>query len=59
MNIDRFGIESRMQMIGLVKKLTDEGLSCKSIANRLCVSESTVRAVKRDIENSNVEITTF
>ena len=59
MNINRLNVESRVQAIGLVKQMLDEGLSCSEIAKRLCVSESTVRAVKRDIENSNVEITTF
>lgn len=53
MNIDKLSLAKRQHMIGVAKQLYDEGFTTKEVAAKLCVSESTVRSVKKIIDEAN------
>lgn len=53
MNIDRLSLVKRQQLIGVAKKLYAEGFTTKEVAAKLCVSESTVRSIKKTIDKAD------
>lgn len=53
MNIDKMSLTMRQQLVGLAKQLYDEGFTTKEVAAKLCVSESTVRSIKKIINKAN------
>ena len=53
MNIDKMSLAMRQQLVGLAKQLYDEGFTTKEVAAKLCVSEATVRSIKKIINKAN------
>lgn len=53
MNIDEMSLAKRQLLIGVAKKLYDEGFTTEEVAAKLCVSESTVRSIKKIIDEAN------
>lgn len=47
------GEGTRQQMIEAVKQLYAEGHTTKDMAAKLCVSESTVRSIKKSIDETD------
>jgi transposase len=53
MNIDKMSLAMRQQLIGLAKQLYGEGFTTREVAAKLCVSEATVRSIKKIINKAN------
>lgn len=51
MNINRVSEETREEMIRIAKQLFDDGFTSKEVAGKMCISESTVRSLKKIIED--------
>ena len=52
MNINRVSTATRQHMIGIAKQLFDDGFTSKEVAAKMCVSESTVRSLKKIIDEA-------
>lgn len=52
MNIDRVSKATRQHMIGIAKQLFEDGFTSKEVAAKMCVSESTVRSLKKIIDEA-------
>lgn len=49
-------MEAKQWIVDAAKNLKAEGLSSKQIADKLCLSESVLRRIKKDIANTNKPI---
>lgn len=54
MNIDKMKTEMRQSLIDLSKRLYAEGFTTKEVAAKLCVSESTIRSIKKVIDDESL-----
>ena len=52
MNINRVSKETREEMVRIAKQLFDDGFTSKEIAAKMCISESTVRSLKKIINDA-------
>lgn len=53
MDVNRADTVKRQIMVGQAKRLFDSGLTTVEVANKLHLSESTVRSLKKTIDDAN------
>lgn len=49
MTINKLDKTRREKLVSMVARMFEEGLTSGEIATKLCISESTVRSIKKDI----------
>jgi DNA-binding transcriptional regulator LsrR (DeoR family) len=52
MKFDEMSLRKRQMMVGVARQLYDEGLTTKEVAAKMCLSESTVRSIKKTIDQA-------
>lgn len=57
MNIDKMNADMRYELVRLTRVLYNEGFTTKEVAAKLCVSESTIRSVKKYIDEVDNKMT--
>lgn len=50
--MENMSLKKKQMMIGMAKRLLDDGLSVKEVSEKLQLSEDTIRAIKRVIDEA-------